>query len=180
MINFGYTILSFDYNIGGLKSTIRSIKNHYENAEIICVVNSDVSKDQIKEMKLSCDCHKAGKTVTSLINKSFDKIKSDWNILIVEGARVSRTLQDKYSYWARSDKDILFPLIVDYDRDGYPIEIHNEFHNCTLNGLCINKNFFKQVGKLTENPLEVSRQFWSIDASLAGANFKSILGIKIC
>jgi hypothetical protein len=63
---------------------------------------------------------------------------------------------------------------------GYPIKIYNTFYNCTLNGVCINKSFFKQIGKLSENPLETSRKFWALDAKEKGAEFKSILGIKIC
>jgi hypothetical protein len=64
--------------------------------------------------------------------------------------------------------------------NGQPIKINDTFYNCTLNGLCINKNFFKEVGKLSENPLEISRKFWALDAKEKGAEFKCILGIKIC
>jgi hypothetical protein len=49
-----------------------------------------------------------------------------------------------------------------------------------LNGICINKIFFKEIGKLSENPLEISRKFWALEAKEKNANFKTILGIKIC
>lgn len=179
-LDFGYTILSLDYNIGGLKNTIRSIKNNYDNAKIICVVNQDVSKEQFKEMKEICDIYKGGKTVTSLINKSFEKIKHEWNILIIEGARICKNLEKRYSTWIKDEKDIIYPLIVENDKNGHPQRIYDSFYNCTLNGICINKKFYKQVGNLSDNPLEVSRKFWAIEANSKSAKFKTILGIRIC
>jgi hypothetical protein len=178
-MKFGYTILSIDYNIGGLKNTIRSINNNYNDAEIVCVVNKDVSKDQFSEMKEVCNVYKGGNTITSLINKSFDKIKTDWNIFVIEGARICKNLEKRYSIWIKNENDIIFPLITEVNRDGQR-KIYDSFHNCTLNGLCINKKFFKNVGNLSENPLEISRKFWAIDALSKNAKFKTILGIKIC
>lgn len=179
-INFGFIILCPDHNIGGLKNTLRSIRNNYEDSECLCVVSKEIKADQFKEIKDICEVHKAGKTVTSLINKGFEKTKSDWNVILVEGSRVTKNLNKKYSMWINDYKDILFPLIVDYDFNGYPIKIHDTFYNCTLNGMCIHKDFFKEVGKLSENPLEISRKFWALEAKEKKANFKTILGIKIC
>jgi hypothetical protein len=180
ILNFGFIILSPEHNIGGLKNTLRSIKNYYSDSNIISVVNKDICKEQMKEIKEICEVYKGEKTITSLINKGFEKTKSDWNILIIEGARVSKNLNKKYSFFINSNEDILFPLILDYDIHGYPLKIHDKFYNCTLNGICINKSFFKSVGKLTDNPLEISRKFWSLDALSKEAKFKAILGIKIC
>lgn len=179
-INFNYIILSLDHNIGGLKNTIRSIKAYGNESTYMCVVNKEISKEQFDEIKEMCEVHKAGNTVISLINKGLEKTKIDWNVFVVEGSRTCKNLEKKYSFWMQSEKDVIFPLIVDYDREGYPTKIYNEFYNCTLNGLCINKKFFKQVGKLAEMPIDISRQFWSIDATVLGANFKTILGIKVC
>lgn len=180
MSKIGFIILSPENNIGGLKNTIRSIENTTENYSIICSVTKNIKSDQLKEMQQYCSVYKSGDTITSLINKGFEKTKEDWNIVIIEGSRICKNLKSKYFKWITNEKNVIFPLIVEYNLNGYPNKINNTFYNCTLNGICINKSFFKQVGKLSENPLEISRKFWALDALKKGAEFKSILGIKIC
>jgi len=179
-IKFGYIILSLDYNIGGLKNTMRSIKNYYDDSEIVCAVNKDVSKEQFSEIKSVCDAYKGGTSITSLINKAFEKTKSEWNIIIIEGARICKGLEKKYSIWIKDYKDVVFPLVIEHDKNGYVKNINDTFYNCTLNGICINKKFYKEVGNLSENPLEISRKFWALEAATKEAKFKTILGVRIC
>lgn len=179
-INFGFIILSPDHNIGGLKNTLRSIRNHYIDSDVVSIVQKETNKDRIKEIKELCDVHKGGNTITSLINKGFEKTKSEWNILIMEGARACKNLNRKYSSFISSDCDIIFPLIVEYDIKGYPNKINDKFYNCTLNGICMNKKFFNSVGGFSDNPLETSRKFWSLQALDKKANFKAVLGVRIC
>ena len=180
MSNLGFIILSVDGNIGGLKNTIRSIQNNSINYSIISVANKSIKSDQLKEMQQYCEVYKGGNTITSLINKGFEKTKEEWNIILIEGSRICKNLKTKYFKWITNNKNIVYPLIAEYNLNGYPSRINNTFYNCTLNGICINKNFFKEVGKLSENPLEISRTFWAMQAKEKGAEFKSILGIKIC
>lgn len=179
-LNFGFIIISPDNNIGGLKNTIRSIKNNYDDSSIICCVNKQIKNPQLKEMKTICPTFKGGNTITSLINEGYERLDCKWGILLIEGSRICKNLKERYSKWIKSDKDILYPLVVDYDINWYPKKIYDSFYNCTLNGICINKLFFKEVGKLSDMDLEKSRKMWTIKSSEKGANFKSILGIKIC
>jgi hypothetical protein len=180
MANLGFIILSTDSNIGGLKNTIRSIQNTVDDYSVISIVNKSIKSDQMKEMQQYCDVYKGGNTITSLINKGFEKTKEEWNVVLMEGARVCKNLKLKYFKWITNEKNIIYPLIVDYNLNGYPNKIHNTFYNCTLNGICINKYFFKEIGKLSENPLEISRTFWAMQAKQKGAEFKCVLGVKIC
>lgn len=179
-MKLGYVIISPEPNIGGLKNTIRSIRNNYEDSNIICIVNKNIKKEQYAEYKDICEVHKGKDSIVSLINKGFEKTKEEWNLLLIEGSRITKNIEKKYSNWIKSCNDVLYPLIVDYDSKGYPIHIYNEFYNCTLNGICINRNFYKKVGDLSNNPLEISRKFWSLEAIENKANFKSILGVRIC
>jgi hypothetical protein len=179
-VNFGFIILSPEHNIGGLKNTMRSIEGNYKKTECVCVVPKEIKKEQIKEIKELCDVYKGGLTLTSLINKGFEKTKCDWNILILEGSRVPKNFYKKYEIFIQKQEDILYPLIVEHDIYGYVKHIYDKFYDCTINGICINKNFFNKVGKLSENPLEISRKFWALEAKEKMANFKTILGIKIC
>jgi hypothetical protein len=180
MNNFGYIILSVDHNINGLKNTVRSIRNFDEESEIISIVGKEVPSDIIKESKEICKIYKAENTITSLINKGFEKSKSEWLIMTIEGSRIPKNLLKKYKMWILDYRDIILPLISDYHSNGTIKNIYNTFYNCSLNGICINRKFFKEVGNLSDNPLEISRTFWALDAKEKGANFKSILGIRIC
>lgn len=180
-LEISFIIISPEPNIGRLKGTIRSIKNNYsKDAKIICSVVKSIKKAQIEEMRIECPTHRGGTTITSLINSGFKNSASGWNLLIMEGAWLPKSIYERYSRWVSSDSDILFPLMAVYDRQGIPIKILNSFHECTLNGMMIKKEFFEKVGKFSENSLEISRIFWGLDALEKGAIFKSVLGVKIC
>jgi hypothetical protein len=146
----------------------------------LCVVEKSIKKEQIDVMKEVCVTHKGGQSITSLINKGFKHTKSGWNLLVMEGARIPLNIQNRYSKWIKSEHDVLFPITVNYDAAGKPVKVFNNFSECTLNGVLIHKNLFQKVGNFTENPLQISREFWSFDAFDKGAVFKAILGIKIC
>ena len=177
-INF--VILSPEPNIGRLKCTVRSIRNNYpKSSNIVCSVEKSIKKPQLEEMNEVCQTFRGGSTITSLINKGM-KESEDWSMMIIEGAYLPRNVENRYFKWICSEKDILFPIIINHDRFGIPNKILCSFDECTLNGLMIHKKFFFEVGKLTENPLKVSRKFWALDAIDKGAKFKAVLGVKIC
>lgn len=176
-INF--VILSPEPNIGRLKCTVRSIKNnHQKNSDIICSVEKNIKKPQLEEMNQVCKTFRGGSTITSMINKGM-KESQGWSMIIMEGAYLQKGVESRYARWIESEKDIIFPIVMNHDRFGNPSKILYSFDECTLNGLMMNKNFFFEVGKLTENPLRVSRKFWALDAIDKGAKFKAVLGVKI-
>jgi hypothetical protein len=178
-INF--IIISPEPNIGRLKGTVRSIKNNYnETSNIICSVEKSIKKNQLDEYKEVCPSFKSGQTITSLINNGIKNANNGWNMLIMEGSWLPKNIEQRYKRWVKREKDILFPIVVNYDREGNITKILNNFSESTLNGILINKKFFLEVGNLSENPLKISREFWSYDAIEKGAQFKAILGIKIC
>ena len=175
--NFEFIILSPNYNVGGLRITLNSIKYNYPDSNVICVVNKDVKSEQLKEMKEYCNCVRGGKTITSLINKGYSKIKSVWGIVAFEGSRITKCL-NKYKNWMTTYKDIFFPLMVEFK--GNKKILYDTFYNCSLNGICIHKKMFEEVGYFSENPLEISREFWTLEAFDKKAIFKAVLGIRIC
>jgi hypothetical protein len=180
-IDINFVILSPDPNIGRLKGTVRSIKNNYkEDANIVCSVRKDIKKPQLDEMNDVCSTLRGGETVTSLINNGMKNSESGWTMMIMEGAWLPRNIQYRYSVWIEKETDVLFPIVVNYDKEGMPTKIYNTFADCTLNGMMIDRDFFLKVGKLSENPLKISREFWAMGAAELGAVFKAILGIKIC
>lgn len=179
-IDINFVIISPDPNIGRLQGTIRSIRNNYRNdANILCSVVKTIKKPQFEEMNVLCRTLKGGETITSLINNGIKNSTSGWTMLVVEGACVPRNIQYKYSGWMENSSDVLFPITMNYNKEGVPTKIYSTFSECTLNGIVVDRDFFIKVGKLSENPLQISREFWSLEAAEQGAVFKAILGIKI-
>ena len=180
-LDINFIIISPDPNISRLKGTVRSIKNNYrENTNIICLVEKKTKKTNIDEMSEICPTFRGGDTITSLMNKGMKKSKEGWCMFIIEGALIPKKIEYKYSSWIESEQDVLFPVLMLHNRDGIPKKIFGNFSNCTLNGILIHKKLFLEVGNFSENPIRISKEFWSYDAFEKGANFKGILGIKIC
>jgi hypothetical protein len=179
-LNFGFVILSPEHNIGRVQQTVRSIKNRYsEDISISCVVDEDTNSPELKELKEICPTTRGKKTMTSLLNAGIRRGHKEWNILVIEGTTVRPKIDQKYFCWVEDELDILFPIVVDYNRDRIPVKIYNEFHEATLNGILIHQKTFKTVGDFTENPLSISKQFWAYEALDKGCRFKAILGAKM-
>lgn len=176
---FGFVVLSPEHNIGLLQSTMMSINREYKKVDVLCVVGDNAKKKDIENMSKFCPVFKGGKTITSLINTGLKNGWPEWNILIFAGTQVKRNLTNKIFLFANDDKDVLFPIIVDYNRRGFPIHIYKDFPEATLNGMTIHKNTFDNVGKFSENPIKISKQFWGLDATEYGCKFKAILGAKV-
>lgn len=179
-INFGFIILAPEHNIGRIQGTIRSIKNHYRNIPYMCVVDGTTTKEELAEIKELCPTHKGKGTITSLLNTGLKKGHAEWNIFLMEGTTVRPALDRKFSIWIEDEKDVLFPIVVDYNRDGIPVKIYSEFEDATLNGLCIHQKLFKSAGNFSENPLDVAKRFWGLQAGDVGGRFKAVLGAKMC
>ena len=180
-INFGFVILSPEHNVGLVQSTVRSIKNHYGDLPYCCVTGKDATVSNIRELKKVCPAvYKGKETITSLINQGIKKGCKEWNYIIMEGTTMRRDIDKRYSTFLKNEKDIFFPIVVDYDHQMRPVNLHTEFTDSTLNGLFIHQKTFKEVGDFSDNPLDVSRLFWMIEAVEKGCNFKAILGAKVC
>jgi hypothetical protein len=170
-INCGFTILCHDHNTKLVKSTINSLKVNYSGSPYNCVADDSVNTDDLKELKALCPTYKAKNTFSSLINVAMKNAPAEWNFLIIAGSWVRPKLHHKFSYFLESEKDIMFPIA----------EGKTNFVDATINGLFFHKKIFKEVGNLaTENPLELCKLMWALDAIDKGYRFKAIAGCKIC
>jgi len=179
-VDCGFIIISPEHNIGRVLTTVRSIKNYHEDRPFICITDKSVSAPELKELKEICPTYKGGDTIISLINAGFKKGHKGWNMLMMAGATTRKDTFNKYSLFMEDEKDIFFPIVVDYNRDSYPVKVYSSFDDCSLNGLMIHQKTFKKVGDLTDNPMEISRLWWAMEAQDKGIKFKSILGAKMC
>jgi hypothetical protein len=179
--NMTFVILSPEPNIGRLKGTVRSIRNNYcDGAMVVCAVAKSIKKPELEEMKEVCPTFRGGETVTSLMNAGLKHAEEGWCMFIMEGAWLPRNIESRYFRWVEGEKDVLFPIVVTYDIQGVPTKILSEFSECTLNGILIHKNLFTEVGKFSDNPIKISKEFWGLEAASKGTKFKAILGVKIC
>lgn len=177
---FGFVVLSPDHNVGRLRTTINSIKSRHIQRSVICITGSDATEEDIIEMNELCPTFKAGNTITSLINMGMKKGCAEWNVFITEGTYVPLMIEHKLFRYATSKKDILYPILANYDHSMRPVKIFSEFHECTLNGLTIHAEAFNEVGDFSNNPLDISKLFWAINAIEKGCRFKGVLGVKLC
>jgi len=184
-LSFGFVIVLPEYNPNLLKSTFRSIKNRYWNdPPITCAVGKQTTAAELKEIKELCPANRGKDTFTSLINTGIKKGHKEWNIILMAGSLVRPRLDRRYGFWIEDEKDVLYPLVVTYravNQKMLPMKICNEFHDATLNGLCIHQKTFKEVGDFSsKNPIEVAKKIWALDAAQKGVRFKAVLGAKMC
>jgi len=176
-MDLGFIILSPDRNIAGIKNSIGSIKHNSYNRESIAIVGDDANTADMKEFKEMCPTYKGKDTITSLINLGMKKIKHEWALLMFGGSRIRPYLEKKIEMFAKSEKDILFPVI----------EQRYDFASSSLNGVVINTKFFQEIGDFSEAPMikegmndfEIAKLFWCIDAIEKKAVFKGIVGMRI-
>jgi hypothetical protein len=180
IIDFNFVILSPEANYGLIKSTVRSIRGRYKDVAYCCVVGGRTSPKRMQEIKKICpDLYKGKGTITSLINQGVKKGDSCWKYIIFEGVTMSPNRDKKYKSFIESEKNILYPIITDYDRQGNPLKCYTDFDEATLNGLFIHQKTLKEVGDFTDNPLNISKLFWMLEAADKGCTFKAILGAKV-
>lgn len=169
--SYGFVILCHDHGVKLVKNTAASIQRNYPKAPILCVADSSANADDLKELKKICPTVKGKDTFSSGINAGMKKAPADWNFIVIAGTWVRPQLDIRFSYFMESEKDILFPIA-----DG-----QYNFVDGTLNGLLIHKKTFKEIGDMaSDNPLEICKLMWALDAIALGCVFKAVIGTKIC
>lgn len=179
--SLGFVILSPEPNVVRLRDTVRSIRMTFgEETRVVCSVAQLTKKPQLDEMKKVCRCFRGGNSVTSLMNQGMSSSKgAGWRMFVMEGVRIPRGIAGRYSRWLNDDRDVIFPITINHDRDGKPLKIMATFEDSTLNGILIHSKLFEEVGGFSDNPIGVSKEFWAMGAVARGAVFKGVLGVKI-
>lgn len=181
LLDVGFIILSPEPNIGRLKATLRSIDRNYGNSSRVCIFAKKTPPTVIKEIKAICPAFRGQDTVTSLINTGFSKGHKEWNVIIMEGVCLQSHIHNKYNNFLTDNKNVFFPIVPEYNREGLPIKLNNTFVDSTLNGLCIHQQTFQNVGKFADyESFELDKLDWAIRAQAYGCQFKAILGVRIC
>lgn len=170
-LKYCFVILAPEHSKNLINITYNSINYHYPDSSSITVIDSKATKEETAEIKEICPVYKGKDTITSLINVGMRHAPSDWVFLIFSGTIVRQRLNEKFSFYIGSEKDILFPVA----------NRKYNFIDGTLNGLFINKKTFKEVGEMNdEGSLEFVKAEWAMSAIEYGCKFKAIIGSKMC
>ena len=95
----------------------------------------------------------------------------EWVFTIFAGTTLRPKLDQKFGFFVASDKDVIYPVA-----NG-----KFNFLEATLNGLFINKKFYKEVGEMQDDgPLEMVKAEWAMAAMDKGCKFKAVVGSKMC
>ena len=173
----GFAIISYEPNIGNLACTVGSIKNNYPTSSYICATAKSTPSETYKRMTELCPVIKGKNTVTSLINIALKKSKSDWTMVVLEGTPLHKGIDKKYGLFIEKEEDVLFSIMMDYDKQGKPIKIRNTFEEAPLNGMLIHKNVFQTVGNFPEEDesIPMAKLVWAAKAIEHHCVFKGIL-----
>ncbi len=163
-MDLGFIVMCFDNDPHKPITTLDSITRWYGDVKTVITTNEDFKTNHPKA--------KVGKkSITSLINVGMLHAPAEWNVVVFAGVRIKERLDQRYSIFMESRRDIFYPLIWG----------HNSFLDASINGLCIHKETFKEVGKFADdNPLEICKLMWFCKAEDIGCKFKAIAGCRMC
>ena len=170
-LKYGFVILCPNRSLSLLKTTVGSIEARHPGASFIAVADSEANAEDMAALKEVCPTYKGKSTITSLINVGIRHSSAEWVFVVFSGTTVRWQMDQKFGYFIDSDKDILYPIA----------ERKYNFLDATLNGLFINRRFFKEVGEFEEEgELELVKMIWAEKAMSKGCRFKAIIGTKLC
>ncbi len=170
-LDVGFVVLCTDNNIGLLKNTVKSLRIFYPDKSHIAVVARNTPTEVVDEMKEMCPIYRGKGTVTSLMNTGLRNGNKEWNLLTVAGVWFRGNEIKKMSVFLEDENDIIYPFV----------DKKSVFYEATINGILIHGKTFKKVGPFPdENPLDICRMMWMLDAMEAGCKFKAVLGPQLC
>ena len=166
-----FVILCPATNIAGLRLTANSIRANFPESQMFAMVGKNIDDRDFKELNKFCVIHKGGDSITSLINHGIDISKTEWNFIAVAGCAIRNRMLNKYLYFRKSEKDILYPVI---DRKV-------AFYEASINGIMVHKNAFVEGGKLSEEMKDIcnAKLFWAGELIGKGFQFKALVGAKL-
>jgi hypothetical protein len=165
---FGIVILCPERNLGGLRGTASCCRDQF-GVPFCCIVGDNAKPSEIREMSAYCPVFQGGNTITSLIDVGVNVSKMPWNLVVMAGSYLRTGMVKKYRYFARSEKEVLYPVI---DRKYI-------FDEASINGIMIHQNAIKEVGEFGSGAdLSLVKLHWANKAIEKGYKFKALVGVK--
>lgn len=177
MNKFSFIILAPEPALGLIKTSVCSLQRYSENIRIsLPLKTTEATIQTIEEL---APVTIGGETITSLINAGFNHA-NDWQIIMMAGVPITHGLIRKLNLFIENEKDILFSVVPDIDRQGKMAKLNNTFPTCTLNGLAINAKTFAEIGPfLEQEDLQYAKLYWAATACEYGCQFKGLVGLRM-
>jgi len=132
-------------------NTIISIKCYYDECPFISLIYD--------------------KNLISQVNKGMKSPPSkEWNLIVFGKRRLNPSIDSKFRFFVRNDKEILFPIV----------RRRNNFIDADFNGMFFHKKAYKDLGSIPEmRTIEVSKIVWATHAIGKGYTFRGVAGVSI-
>lgn len=178
-LNVGFIVICPDPNLGSIKSTTTSLSSNYSDIPISVVVPVGTSKEITKIAESYSNVIVGQKSLLSLVNSGIEQSPTPWNMVLHQGTLINKGVIARLCRPVTSEKDVVYAISPIFDRSGRPTHLRSEFAEAVLNGTLLHKSALKIVGQFTDNPIEISKFYWMLDAINQGFSFKGVLGARI-
>jgi hypothetical protein len=170
-LDCGFVILCPEHTVKLLQQTVGSIRSNYGDNPCICVTDETINAEDMAAMRRICPTFKGRSTFSSLINVGMKQAPAPWNFIVMAGSYIRPRLDQKFSLFLESEKDILYPIA----NGKYA------FDEATINGLFMHKDTFKLVGDMANvGRWDVVKLMWAMDAIAKDVRFKAVANSKLC
>ena len=162
-----FIILCPELKFGGIKTTVSTINHFFPKTPLLCIVPANCGKEDLKRAKDIGPTYKGGKTLSSMINEGVKKSKTSWNLIVVAGNAIRYHPVLRYSRFATSEKDVLYPVLG----------LNNwSWDQSSIHGLLLNKSVLKDAGAFPEEEsLYESKLLWSEKLLEKGYKLKGLV-----
>jgi len=175
MNKFGFIVLAPEPNTGLVKTS----EYHLCNYDMKVVVPEHIDNNVYEKLSELAKVVRGGNTITSLINAGFEGAQG-WQIIVMAGVPINAKIIRKLDVFIKNEKDVFFPIVPDFDRRGRMARLNSNFSNCTLNGIAIHSDTFREVGPFVDDPdIQYVRLCWACAALEIGCHFKGVVGMRM-
>lgn len=169
--NVGFAIVCQNRNLGGFRTTLRTIQGSFPNAPKVCVLPDDTTDVELGGFAVNCKCQRGGKTLQSMTNTGFTLCESEW-VMILSAGRVIRTgFLKPYLRFCEGEMDVLYAVLG----RTWP------FVEGGVAGLLMNREKFLSSGGLDHDEPDwvKAKTMWAASLVDSGFKIKGLVGVPM-
>lgn len=169
--NLAFAILCPARNLGGLRTTVRTLTGIYPEHQRVCILPEEATDKELAEFNQTCPSFRGGKTVQSLANLGFQVCQSEWVMTLMAGNVARPGTIRLYKRFGRHNTDILYAVI----------QKKWLFEETGFIGFMAHRETFLELGGFAEieENLGIAKLSWCLDAVEAGCSLKGLLGVAM-
>lgn len=165
----GFVVLCPLRNLGGFRTTVRTIQGSFPGQPLAGVLGADATDEEMGDFRVGVEAVRAGPTVTSLVNAGARAVQSEWLCFLEAGTLARPAMFRQHRRFG--PRDIMYRVAG------------RRFHfsDTSFDGLTVHRDTFLDIGPLDEHPdsLEHIKTFWALDAVAKGCRFVGLVGVRL-